>query len=183
MRMEDLDMLVLDHLRKSLPPAVFKGVDKMALREKRTFIRHHVERVVIHAGKVDIALKTEAGTKMCTIPIQFRKYGGKKIILGADGKDLIPEASDKDPSLIKALVRAHRWRKVLGGTGDKNLKAIAAHENLADRYVEKIYRLNYLSPRIKEAILDGTQPRTLTLSRLMSDIPVSWDAQERLYGF
>lgn len=60
---------------------------------------------------------------------------------------------------------------------------IAAHENLADRYVEKIYRLNYLSPRIKEAILDGTQPRTLTLSRLMSDIPLSWDAQERLYGF
>lgn len=182
-RMEDLDMLVLEHLRKSLSPAVFKGVGKMALREKRAFIRHHVERVVIHAGEVCIALKTEAGTKMCTIPIQFRKYGGKKIILGADGKDLIPEASDKDPSLIKALVRAHRWRKVLGESDGKNLKAIAAHENMADRYVEKIYRLNYLSPRIKEAVIDGTQPRTLTLSRLMSDIPVSWDAQERLYGF
>ncbi len=69
-------------------------------------------KIVLYAGKVGIALKTEAGAKTCTIPIQFRKYGGKKIILDADGKDLIPEASDKDPALIKGLVRAHRWRNV-----------------------------------------------------------------------
>jgi len=182
-RMDDMDELVLEHLRKALPQNVFKGVSKLALREKREFIRQYVERIVIHTGKVDVHLKAEDGTKVCAIPVQFRKHGGKKIILDADGKDIIPAASDKDPALIKALVRAHRWRKTLDESGGKDLKAIAAEEKMVDRYVEKIYRLNYLSPRIKEAIIDGIQPRTLTLSRLMSDIPLVWDAQERLYGF
>ena len=181
--MDDLDVLVLEHLRKTLPPGVFKGISKMALREKREFIGQYVERIVIHTGKVDIHLKTEDGVNVCAIPIQFRKYGGKKVILDADGKDIIPATSDKDPALIKALVRAHRWRKTLDDSGSKSLKAIAAQEKLVARYVEKIYRLNYLAPRIKEAIIDGTQPRTLTLSKLMSDIPLAGDAQERLYGF
>lgn len=115
--------------------------------------------------------------------MQFRRYGGRKLMLDANGRDILPASSDKDPALIKALVRARRWKKVFSDSGDNSLMAIAKHEKLGHRYVEKIYRLNFLSPRIKEAILDGAQPRALTLSRLMSDIPLCWQEQARVYGF
>ncbi len=45
-------------------------------------------------------------------------------------------------------------------------------------------RLAYLAPSITQAILDGTQPISLTLADLMKrDIPVSWIDQRRAFGF
>jgi hypothetical protein len=114
--------------------------------------------------------------------MQFRKYGGRKLMLDADGKDILPSSSDKDPALIKALVRSHRWEGEFRASDDIHLMNIVKAEKLGNRYVEKIYRLKFLSPKIKEALLDGTQPRTLTLSRLMSDIPLCWQEQARVFG-
>jgi hypothetical protein len=115
--------------------------------------------------------------------MQVRKYGHKKLILDSDGKDVLPKQANKDPALLKALVRAHKWERALTRHSQKNLKSIAKAEDIESKYVTKIYRLNFLAPKIKEAILDGTQPRTLTLSRLMQDIPLCWQEQSRLYGF
>jgi hypothetical protein len=41
--------------------------------------------------------------------------------------------------------------------------------------------LNYLSPKIKEMILDGTHPKHLKLQDLMEDIPVLWSEQEEKF--
>lgn len=182
-RMEDLDSLIIAHLRKSLPQNLFKGWEKMPLQEKRVIVGQHIDRIVIHEGRIDICRKTKDGTETHSIPMQFRKYGGRKLMLDASGKDILPATSDKDPALIKALVRAYRWEKTFRASDDSTLMAIAKSEKLSHRYVEKIYRLNFLSPQIKEAILDGAQPRTLTLSRLMSDIPLCRQEQARVYGF
>ncbi len=47
----------------------------------------------------------------------------------------------------------------------------------------KLFRLSWLSPRMVEAIADGTQPRSLTRSRLLSaDLPTDWLQQEQLLG-
>ncbi|MBA4077622.1 MAG: hypothetical protein C0508_21520 [Cyanobacteria bacterium PR.023] len=86
--------------------------------------------------------------------------------------------------MIKALVRAHKWEKALASNTEKSLGTIAKTEDLELKYVTRIYRLNFLSPEIKEAILDGKQPQSLTLSRLMpGGIPLCWKEQARLYGF
>jgi site-specific DNA recombinase len=182
-RMEDLDSLILANLRKSLSQSDFKGWGIMPLQQKRAFIRQHVSRIVIHESKIDLHIETATGIMVCAIPAQFRKYGGKKLIMDEQGKDILPASSDKDPALIKALVRARQWEKTFRDGDENSLKYIAETQKLGHRYVEKIYRLNFLSPQIKEAILDGNQPRTLTLSRLMSDIPLCWQEQARVYGF
>lgn len=91
--------------------------------------------------------------------------------------------ANKDPALIKALVRAHKWEKALTARQEKSLGTISKNEDLQIKYVTQIYRLNFLAPKIKEAIIDGNQPQGLTLSRLMRDIPLCWKEQERLYGF
>ena len=115
--------------------------------------------------------------------MQFRLHGRKKLMLDPDGKDILPLQADKNHALINALVRARRWETALDSGEHDSIRGIAVAEDLERKYVTRIYRLNFLSPRIKEAILDGMQPRTLTLSRLMADIPLCWQEQASLYGF
>lgn len=48
----------------------------------------------------------------------------------------------------------------------------------------RLVRLNYLAPDIVAAIIDGTQPTSLTRGRLMEcDLPLDWTLQRRLLGF
>jgi hypothetical protein len=42
----------------------------------------------------------------------------------------------------------------------------------------RIINLNYLSPKIKEMIIEGTQPKHLRLQDIMEGIPVLWHEQE-----
>ena len=53
------------------------------------------------------------------------------------------------------------------------------------RDVSRILPLGLLAPDIVEAILAGSQPTDLTVSRLkrLSDLPVSWNQQRRVLGF
>ena len=45
----------------------------------------------------------------------------------------------------------------------------------------RILRLAFLAPDLQQAILEGRQPKTLTLAHLIeSDIPLLWSEQRRL---
>jgi hypothetical protein len=50
------------------------------------------------------------------------------------------------------------------------------------KYVQLILRLNFLAPKLKEAILFGEQPRHLKLSDLMNNVPVLWSEQQEVFG-
>lgn len=66
---------------------------------------------------------------------------------------------------------------------DLNISQLARKENISDRYVSRILRLNYLAPDIVTAILDGRQPRDLKLQDLISKtIPDLWEEQKSLFG-
>jgi len=61
------------------------------------------------------------------------------------------------------------------------LKTIACDAGVTERYAARIIPLNCLSPGLQQAIVDGTQPTTLTLERLIRNkLPLDWDAQERM---
>jgi site-specific DNA recombinase len=60
-------------------------------------------------------------------------------------------------------------------------KDLAEKRGIAESYVRKIMNLNYLSPKIKELILDGKHPKHLKLQDLMADIPVLWSEQEEMF--
>jgi len=180
-RIGDLDRLVLDHVRKMAPQQVFEGWDQKRLSEKRSTIRQYVEKAILHEEKLVLLLKTENESKRYSIPVQFSKRWDNKKMLDPTGNDVLDTLVDRDISLVAALVQAYKWR--IAVKNNSNLKNIANREKLDPKYVEEIYELNFLSPRIKEAILDGTQPKTLTLRKLLKDMPVPWQEQESLYGF
>ena len=178
-RMDDVDSLIIKHLEKLIP----KGWNNKSLQEKRDALRQYIERVVIHENGIDILQKTESGPETHFIPVMLHQCGNKKLVLDAEGRDSLPRQTNKDSALIKALVRAHKWERALSTDNWQSLNSIAKAEGLEYKYVSKIYRLIFLAPKIKEAVLDGIQPRGFTLSRLMQGIPLSWQEQARLYGF
>lgn len=171
--------MVLKHIQNLLP----KGWDHKTFSEKRAALGQIVDKIIINADRLDLLLKTEDGPDLQSISVQLQKIGRKKVMMDSEGKDIVPTCANKDSALIKALVRARKWEKALAANKEKSLGTIAKTEDLQIKYVIQIYRLNFLAPRIKEAILDGTQPRTLSLSSLMEGVPPVWREQERLYGF
>ena len=54
---------------------------------------------------------------------------------------------------------------------------------LHDAHVRRLLRFGYLAPDIVEAIVEGRQPRSLTVKRLLKGIPWAWDEQRKAFGF
>jgi hypothetical protein len=61
-----------------------------------------------------------------------------------------------DGTLIKALVRAWRWQRMLDEGIYTSVSEIGDAENISKSYVSRILRLALLSPDIIEAILAGS---------------------------
>jgi hypothetical protein len=47
----------------------------------------------------------------------------------------------------------------------------------------RVMRLTLLAPDIIEAVLNGKQPRTLTLQNVVRGFPISWQEQRKVFGF
>jgi hypothetical protein len=114
------------------------------------------------------------------VPMTFRKRGGRKLVIAPDGTPLsAPPRARIDNTMIKALARAFRWRRMLETGAVATVTEIAAKEKINASYVSRVLRLTLLAPEIVEAILDGRQAPGMTLPVLMAAFPVEWDDQGR----
>ena len=85
--------------------------------------------------------------------------------------------SAADTTLVKALARAFRWRRMLETGRYDTIDELAAAEKINPSYVSRLLRLTLLAPDIVEAILDGSHPERMTLPGLMEPFPVEWERQ------
>ena len=53
----------------------------------------------------------ELDTLTIRIPIRLQRRGGRKLIMTPEGVAAPARKPGRDETLIKALVRAHRWRR------------------------------------------------------------------------
>jgi hypothetical protein len=88
-----------------------------------------------------------------------------------------------DETLIKALVRAHWWRRRIESGGAKSITDLAEQEGVTDAYVCRLLPLTCLAPDIVEAILDGRQPKGLRLAEVLGNGPLGWEEQRGAWGF
>ncbi len=117
-------------------------------------------------------------TVTVTVPFAIRKRGGRKLVLTPDGTAVSPQPRPRvDSTLLKALARGFRWRKLLE-TGDfATIEEIAEAENINSSYVSRVLRMTLLAPEIVETILAGKQPEGLTMARAMQPFPLEWRRQ------
>jgi hypothetical protein len=83
-----------------------------------------------------------------------------------------------DKPLVKALVRASRWKEMLEQGRFATVNELAKAENINASYVGHVLLLTLDAPDIVEAILDGRQPSTMQLQPLIrKGFPVEWERQ------
>jgi hypothetical protein len=117
------------------------------------------------------------------VPMALRKYGSTKRIVAPDGGELSLQLKQPDSTLVKALSRAFRWRKLLENRKFNTISELAKIEKINPSYVSRVLRLTLLAPDLVEAILSAELDRMVTIDRLMKPLPADWREQRRLLGF
>ena len=124
----------------------------------------------------------EIETLTIRTPMRLQRRGGRKLIMTPEGAVPTPKPRP-DETLIKALVRAHRWRRRIESGQAKSITDLAEQEGVTDAYVCRLLPLTCLSPDIVEAILDGRQPKGLRLAEMLGNGPLDWEEQLRAHAF
>ncbi len=111
-----------------------------------------------------------------TLPVRAQFRGGRADMWDPAGPQT---ASRPDTALIKAVARAHHWRRMLLNGEVTSVEAIAKRYGLDRGNTARTLNLGFLSPALTRAILRGEQPSGLRLTHLLqSDLPLSWHEQE-----
>ena len=117
------------------------------------------------------------------VPMTFKTRGGRKLVISPDGVPSWAKPRTRiDNTMVKALARAFRWRRLLETGVYNTVEEIAAVEKINTSYVSRVLRLTLLAPDIIKTILDGRQPDGLTLAKLIKPFPVEWKEQVIWFG-
>jgi hypothetical protein len=108
------------------------------------------------------------------VPFRIVRRGGRKEMVLPAG---VSQQRKNDNTLVKALARAFRWKRMLESGEATTIAELAERDGIAVSYVTRLLRLTLLSPDIVEAILDGRQGPAVTLAQLMEPFPLEWEAQ------
>ena len=87
-----------------------------------------------------------------------------------------------DNTLVKAMARAFRWKRMLESGEFASISELAEKEGIAFTYMARLMRLSLLSPELVDAVIDGHQPANITLANLMDSFPADWKEQRALWS-
>jgi DNA invertase Pin-like site-specific DNA recombinase len=180
--------------------AVRSDYEKATPQQKRTIIASLIERIDLQPAKLLLTISrsgmlTILGYEPCPTksgeaaaspfrldcPMSLRRRGVETRLVINDNRSV---ERAPDPNLVSTIVSAHHYRAQLTDGSGRSLSEIAAANGVDRSDFARTLRLAFLSPRLIDSILAGTQPIELTAQHLsrLSDLPLSWSEQERLLG-
>lgn len=123
-----------------------------------------------------------ADKKMTTlIPVRIKWHGGRKKVIPA--ATLPDRQAEHDASMLVALSRAYHWQRLIDSGVVDSGSDIARREGLHQTTVNGLLRLTQLSPALVRDILNGRQPKTLSMHWLKTnELPWDWDDQQEFFG-
>ncbi len=109
------------------------------------------------------------------VPMKFTVRGGRSTVIA----NLVPASARPriDNALLKALVRAHRWQKMIENGEFGSITELAKAEGVNQSYACRLLRLSLLAPTIVTQILDGRHDSDIMLKQLLRPLAVRWDEQ------
>ncbi|WP_265027448.1 recombinase family protein [Wolbachia endosymbiont (group A) of Bombylius major] len=141
----------------------------LSFGKQKEVVKKLIKTVWMREDGIDVCSESEEKL----IPMSLKKKGNKCTVIEPECKT--------DNALLKAVVRAHLWKRQLEEGKYRNVKELSVKINIGTRRIQQILRLNYLAPKIKEDIVNGRQPRGLRLADLR-EIPMLWSEQlEKFY--
>ena len=119
------------------------------------------------------------GNIKVTIPIHLKYDGCKTVIHQPE-----VEQTELDPETIsplqKAVIQGFQYRDMLESGKVATVSELA--QKVKQERAFRALSLVNLAPDIIEAILNGKEPATLTLSTLRKGFPEDWDEQRKMFG-
>ena len=141
-------------------------------------IETHVERAELTKRAILVITTPAARIRSNELSIAWQpRQPGSASLIETNG------TRQPDRKLVQALVRAHAWLRDLQANKFETVEALAASVKLHPKMVRQELRYAFLAPTITEAILNGDQPRTLSLARIPKTLPLAWSDQCRALGF
>ncbi|WP_143688986.1 recombinase family protein [Wolbachia endosymbiont of Laodelphax striatellus] len=140
----------------------------LSFGKQKEVVKKLIKGVMVKEDEIEVCLENKVEF------IAIKKKGNKCTVIEPEGKT--------NNALLKAVVRAHSWKRQLEEGKYRSVKELSAKINIGTRRIQQILRLNYLAPKIKEDIVNGRHPRGLKLADLR-EIPMLWSEQmEKFYG-
>jgi hypothetical protein len=124
---------------------------------------------------IELKLSPDGSTIRVFVSMDWRRRGGRKVIVAPPGCNDWAPPPKIDSALVKALARAHRWRRLLEEGRFGTLAELADAERISRSYVCRVLRLTLLAPDVVERILDGRP--TAGLARFLKPFLVAWKRQ------
>ncbi len=153
-------------------------------------VRTAVCRVVLGHDRIKIALRAEAcdpgrvseptdETVTITVRLSLQRRNGALLIVPDEQETKAPPHIDHH--LVRSVCLARDWRRRLETGEVASTRELARIENLCHRHTGRLLPLAWLAPDLVAMILEGRQPRTMSLQSLTErPLPRLWDDQRRL---
>jgi len=107
--------------------------------------------MTIASPAISASISKDGRTATVSVPVNFLQRGGRRQILSPPGAAPWTAAPRVDSALIKAVVRAHRWRQMLESGEYAASAELAKAHKVNDSYLSRILRLTLIAPDIIEA--------------------------------
>jgi hypothetical protein len=98
------------------------------------------------------------------VPFRIVRRGGRKEMQLPSGTK---EPRPTNSTLVKALARAYRWKRLVEAGEFATFAELARHEEVNPSYVYRIVQLTLLPPDKVEEILEGRQGSDVTLQGVL----------------
>lgn len=128
------------------------------------------------------ATTDDGRTLTVRVSLTLRKRGGRKQVVLPNGGSWGAPRPRIDNTMVKAIARAHRWRRLLESGQFASVTELAEAEKINQSYLCRVLRLTLLAPDIAEAILDGRPTTGMNLAKVMKPFPWEWGRQRRAFG-
>ena len=149
-------------------------------------LRQLIALIEVRKDRLDITLKPAAlglADQQCwiwPIPLPTKKpFREAKLRIDSDANGRAP-----DKQLLALIADASDAQQLVLDAPGLSINQVAKANGRCRKQLAKLFTVSWLSPRIVESIVDGTQPKVLTRTRLLeANLPADWSEQEVLLGF
>jgi site-specific DNA recombinase len=190
----ETEALVVTALRKQLDAS---GAGEPLPDNDRDLVERHVERVTLTQNHLELRLFQIAEAAQANDPANNDSPGppiASVTTIAVPWSGPIPAAvkgiihvpahntpikATRREALLIAIAKARQWIDELAHGRAASFAVIARREGKVERHIRLLAPLAFVSPRIVSALLDGTAPADLTLTKLARALPHCWTEQER----
>ena len=173
-------------LRTLFATAHLLAVQLREIGKAEAALRSLIAAMTIRADRMEILLKpgglniqSEAHWAWSLILPARRPFREARLRIDADAN-----GSRASNDLLALVADAMAAQRLVLASPELSLAQLARREGRCRTQLARVLRLSWMSPRIIEAIAEGSQPQGLIRRGLLiCDMPVEWAEQERQFGF